>query len=542
MLRAGLLRKLASGLYTYLPLGFKALKKVERIVREEMDRAGALEILMPILQPRGLWERSGRWSLMDEIMLRAKTRQGRELALGPTHEEVVTDLVAREVSSHKQLPKNLYQIATKFRDEIRPRFGVMRSKEFIMKDAYSFDSDDESAAESYQLMYDAYCRIFERCGLEVNVVEADTGVMGGNLSHEFMVPAETGEDAIVSCPGCGYAANAERAERKPNPGASVRTEEAIEVIDTPNLRTVDELAGFFKTTPDRFIKTLIYLADGKPIAVLIRGDRDVNESKLLRLLELSALELADEKTIKKVTGAPLGFAGPVGLQNITIIADYSVAEISDGITGANQKDRHVIHVNIDRDCEVKEYRDIAIVQGGDLCPRCDRVLVSSRGIEVGHVFKLGTKYSESMGAMVTDESGKEIPAIMGCYGIGVSRTVAAIVEQHHDERGIIWPPSVAPYQVLILALNQDEEKISAAAEEIYETLTQEGLGVLYDDRDASAGIKFNDADLIGIPVRITVGKKFLKTGQVELKKRSAEEVLTCQVGEVVELVKKSLTG
>ena len=540
MLRAGLMRKLASGLYTYLPLGFRVLKKVEQIVREEMDRTGALEIAMPILQPRRIWERSGRWELMEEIMLRAECRQGRELVLGPTHEEVVTDLVAREISSYRQLPKNLYQIAPKFRDEIRPRFGVIRSREFLMKDAYSFDLDDKSAEESYRVMYDAYVRIFERCGLTVRVVEADTGVMGGSLSHEFMVPAESGEDAVASCPACGYAANVERAERKSFPEEVSRTREKIEVVDTPDLRTVEELAGFFKAGPDRFIKTLIYVGDGKPRAVLIRGDRDVNESKLQRMLGVGSLELADEKTIEKVTGAPLGFAGPVGLKGVELIADFSLVRLADGITGANQKDKHIIHVNLERDCEIETYRDLAIVREDDLCPRCGSPLSISRGIEVGHVFKLGTKYSESMGAVVKDEKGDERPAVMGCYGIGISRTVAAIIEQHHDEKGILWPVPVAPYQVLILSLSPEDERVAAGADKIYGELLGRGMEVLYDDRVASAGVKFNDSDLVGIPLRITVGKKFLESGEVELKKRDSDRIHLSPPGEVPETAEKLL--
>jgi prolyl-tRNA synthetase len=525
MIRAGMMRKLASGLYTYLPLGLKVLRKVEAIVRDELNRAGAIEILMPILQPRNLWERSGRWDMMDDIMLKVKTHQGQELVLGPTHEEVVTDLVSREISSYKQLPKNLYQINTKFRDEIRPRFGVMRSREFIMKDGYSFDADDESADRSYQLMYDAYTRIFARCGLTAMPVEADTGVMGGNQSHEFMVPAETGEDAIVVCPDCGYAANVEQAEIKLDHTPVIRTEDAIEEIDTPEVRTVDELAEFFHTTPDRFIKTLIYTADSAPVAVLIRGDREINESKLRRLLGVVELELADEEAIRRVTGAPLGFAGPVGLLDIRIIADFTVGRIESGITGANRRDRHIINVNPERDCPGLEYQDLAVAADGDLCPGCGTPMNIRRGIEVGHVFKLGTKYSESMGAMVKDESGGEKPAIMGCYGIGISRTVAAIIEQHYDEKGIIWPVSVAPYQVLILAINPGDPSVGSVAEDLYAELAGKGIEVLYDDRSASAGVKFNDSDLIGIPLRITIGKRAIKNGELEIKRRDSDEII-----------------
>ena len=525
MIRAGMMRKLASGLYTFLPLGLRVLRKVEAIVREELNRAGAIEILMPILQPRNLWERSGRWDTMDDIMLKATTHQGQELVLGPTHEEVITDLVSREISSYKQLPKNLYQINTKFRDEIRPRFGVMRSREFIMKDGYSFDADDESAGRSYRLMYDAYTRIFARCGLTAMAVEADTGVMGGDQSHEFMVPAETGEDAIVVCPDCGYAANVEQAEIKPDHTPVSRTEKAIEEIDTPELRTVDELADFFHTTPDKFIKTLIYTADGSPVTVLIRGDREINESKLRRLLGAVELELADEDAIRKVTGAPLGFAGPVGLDGVRILADYTVFRIESGITGANRQDKHLINVNPDRDCAGLEYYDLAIAGEGDLCPGCGTTMTLRRGIEVGHVFKLGTKYSESMGAMVKDESGSEKPAIMGCYGIGISRTVAAIIEQRHDENGIVWPVSTAPYQVLILAINPDDNEVGSLAEELYKELTGKGIEVLYDNRSVSAGVKFKDSDLIGIPFRITIGKKAVQSGELEVKRRDSDEVI-----------------
>ncbi len=539
MLRAGLMRKLASGLYTWLPLGLKVLRKVETIVREEMDRAGALEILMPILQPREIWEKSGRWEAMEPIMLRSRTHGGRELALGPTHEEVVTDLVAREISSYRQLPVNLYQINTKFRDEIRPRFGVMRSREFIMKDGYSFDLDQAGADRSYRLMYEAYERIFRRCGLEAMAVEADTGVMGGKESHEFMVPAETGEDAIAVCPACGYAANVEQAAIGAGISAPERTAEKLEEVSTPGLRTVEELSEFFSAPPSRFIKTLIYLAGGKPAAVLIRGDREVNEAKLARRLGAAAV-LADGETIRAVTGAPLGFAGPVGLTGVEVLADYSVAAAADGITGGNREDLHLRHVNIDRDCPIPEYLDLAIAVAGDSCPSCAKPLAIRRGIEVGHVFKLGTKYSRALGAVFNDERGEEQPAIMGCYGIGVSRTVAAIIEQHYDEKGIIWPPAVAPYQVLLLALAPDRPEVAAAAEDLTARLSGRGLELLYDDRSASAGVKFNDADLIGIPVRLTVGKKFLQTGLVEVKARNSEELHAVPPEEVPDLVGRLL--
>ncbi len=540
MLRAGLMRKLASGLYTWLPLGLRVLRKVENIVREEMDRAGALEILMPILQPRELWEKSGRWESMDAIMLKARTHGGRELVLGPTHEEVVTGLVAGEISSYRRLPVNLYQINTKFRDEIRPRFGVMRSREFIMKDGYSFDLDEAGADRSYRLMYEAYQRIFRRCGLEAMAVEADTGMMGGRESHEFMVPAETGEDEIAVCPGCGYSANVEQAAVREGQFNGARTGEAVREVPTPGLRTVEELAEFFSASPRRFIKTLIYLAGGKPVAVLVRGDREINESKLAKKLGGAQPVLADGETILRVTGAPLGFSGPVGLEGIGILADYSVAEIADGITGGNREDLHLVNVNIDRDCPGLEFVDLALAAAGDPCPSCGKPIAVRRGIEVGHVFKLGTKYSRALGAGVKDEAGGERPAIMGCYGIGVSRTVAAVIEQHNDDRGIVWPAAVAPYQVLVLALAPDQPGVPEAAEEIISALAPTGRDILYDDRPASAGVKFNDADLIGFPVRITVGKRFLRTGLAEVKHRASEEVHTVPPEEVPALVDRLL--
>jgi len=540
MIRAGLIGKLASGLYTWLPLGLRVLRKVEAIVREEMDRAGALEILMPILQPRDLWEKSGRWESMDAVMLKARTHQGRELVLGPTHEEVVTALIAGEISSYRQLPVNLYQINTKFRDEIRPRFGVMRCREFLMKDAYSFDLDEGGADRSYRLMYEAYQRIFRRCGLEAMAVEADTGMMGGKDSHEFMVPAETGEDAIAVCPGCGYAANVERAAVGGTGFSGSRTGEELREVDTPGLRTVGELSGFFSAPPARFIKTLIYLAAGVPAAVLIRGDREINESKLANLLGGVEVALADEATIRKVTGAPLGFAGPVGLTGVKILADYSVAAIADGITGGNREDLHLVHVNLDRDCPPLEYADLAVAAEGDPCAACGEAMAIRRGIEVGHVFKLGTRYSQALGAVFKDEEGKERPAIMGCYGIGVSRTVAAIIEQYHDERGIIWPAPAAPYQVLLLTLAPEQPAAARAAEDLLARLEETGRDALLDDRPVSAGVKFNDADLIGFPVRITIGRKFLQTGLVEVKARSSAEVHTVPPAEVADLVERLL--
>ncbi len=538
LLRAGMIRKLTSGLYTYLPLGLRVLRKVEAIVREEMDSAGAREVRMPILQPMELWERSGRRAVMEEIMLTSQSRQGREMALGPTHEEVVTALVAAEVGSYRQVPLNLYQIGPKFRDEIRPRFGLVRCKEFLMKDAYSFDCSEAAAEKSYRLIFEAYLRIFSRCGLKVETVEADTGVMGGSLSHEFMVPASSGEDGIAACPSCGYAANLEKAQLRP-PEPAAPTAEELQTVETPGMKSVAELTSFLSAPPERFIKTLLYRAGAAIVAVLIRGDRQVNESKLKRALAVEEPALAGEEEIRKVTGAPMGFSGPVGLKGIRLLADYSVLTIADGITGANREDLHLLHVNRERDFKVDEYADLAVAAAGDGCSRCAGRLTIGRGIEVGHTFKLGDKYSRALGATVTDEKGREIPLIMGCYGIGISRMVAAVVEQNHDSAGIVWPPSVAPYQVALLALNPDEE-VSSRADGIYRGLAAAGLEVLYDDRPVSAGIKFNDADLVGLPIRVVVGKKSLRAGKVELRDRSGGEVESVSPDDLLESLRRRL--
>ena len=522
MVRAGLIRKLSGGLYTFMPLGLRALHKVSRIVREEMDRAGAQEILMPALQPAELWERSGRLATMGPGMFRLKDRAERLMALGPTHEEVVTELLAGEVSSYRQLPCTVYQIQTKFRDEIRPRFGLMRAKEFIMKDAYSFDTSLATADASYQAMFDAYVRIFRRCGLDARPVEADTGDIGGKWSHEFMVLADSGEDGIVDCPACGYAANQERAERADVSEADPECPPPAAVA-TPGARTIDDLTAFFGCPADRFIKTLIYLADGKPVAALIPGNRDLNEHKFKRLLNAKQLALADEATIEKVTGAPVGFAGPVGLA-IPVYADRALRGAADRTVGANKADTHLTHVALERDATVTAFDDLVVVGSGDACPHCGKPLQLKRGIEVGHVFKLGTKYTESFQASYLTDKGQSELMVMGCYGIGVTRTLQAVIEQSHDADGIVWPISVAPYAVSLLLLDPKDPAVCAVVDALEQALAARGLDVLVDDREERPGVKFKDADLIGCPIRVVVGAKGLAKGGVEIKLRTSKEV------------------
>ncbi|MDD4872093.1 MAG: proline--tRNA ligase [Kiritimatiellae bacterium] len=541
MLRAGLIRKLGGGLYTFLPLGLRALRKVENIIREEMDRAGALEVLMPALQPREIWDTSERYETMQNVLYHVFDRQKREMLLGPTHEEVITDLVAREISSYRQMPKTFYQIQTKFRDEIRPRFGLMRAKEFIMKDAYSFDTGWDEADASYQAMYDAYTRIFQRCGLRTKTVEADTGAIGGKWSHEFMVMADSGEDGIVECEACSYAANLEKAERAlPVTKVFPDNDKLPEEISTPGMRTIDEVSGFLKSEPMRLIKTLIYLINGNPTAILVAGDREINEHKIARLLETSNVMLADDKTIEKATGAPVGFAGPVGL-NIPVYADIGLRGYSGAITGANKKDTHLLNVDLERDAKIQSYMDLCTVKEGDKCPRCQASLKEKRGIEVGHVFKLGTKYSEKFSAIYLDEKGEKKPVVMGCYGIGVTRTLQSVIEQSHDAKGIIWPVSVAPYSVVIVVPNTGHNDSVKAAETLMASLEQKKIDVLLDDRDERPGVKFNDADLLGFPIRVVISERSLAKNSIEIKLRSAEkaEIIPIDLGEsrILELCK-----
>ena len=524
MLRAGLIRQLMAGAYTYLPLGYRCVRKAEAIVREEMDAAGAAEIFMPALQPIDLFERTGRKDAFGDVLINFHIKRGdRQLhmALGPTHEEVVTDLMSKHLNSYKQLPLTVYQIQTKFRNEERPRFGVLRTSEFLMKDAYSFGSSLEQLNTAYDAMFKAYCRIFARCGLEYIPVEAESGAIGGDASHEFMVPAEYGEDQIVRCKTSGYAANLERAEtgRKAAPIETSPNAVAMEKVDTPGVTSIEQVSQLLKISEQQMIKTLIYSVDEKPVAVLIRGDHDANEGKIRRALNATNVELADESTIEKVTGAPVGFAGPVGIE-CDVIADHDVALMENAVTGANAADAHYTGVNVGRDYQLETTFDLRDAAEGDPCPKSGEPMEMVHGIEVGHVFKLGTKYSESMDAVFLDEKEARHPLIMGCYGIGVTRLVAALAETSHDENGLIWPLAMAPYSVLIIPLNDKDEDVRRVSEQAYAELTAAGIDVLFDDRKARPGFKFKDADLIGIPLRMVIGGKGLKEGQVEIKWRT----------------------
>ncbi|ORJ63115.1 proline--tRNA ligase [Geothermobacter hydrogeniphilus] len=540
MIRTGMIKKVAAGIYSYLPFGLRALRKVEQIVREEMNRAGAIEVLMPMVTPAELWQESGRWQQYGKELLRIKDRKQADFCLGPTHEEVITDIVRREIRSYRQLPLNLYQIQTKFRDEIRPRFGLMRGREFIMKDAYSFDLDDAGADESYRKMYQAYRRIFERCGLKFRAVEADSGAIGGSFSHEFMVLAESGEDAIVSCDSCEYAANVEKAELKAA-GTAAAPAAQLEKVLTPARRSIEEVAAYLKLDPWQLVKTLVVETDsGEVVAVLLRGDRELNTIKLCNLLDADWVEMASDETVLKATGAPTGFAGPVGL-TLRILADLEVEAMSDFVVGANEKDYHYTGANHGRDFQVERFADLRQAVAGDACPRCDGKLESWRGVEVGHVFKLGTKYSESMAAKVLDEQGRERALVMGCYGIGIGRTVAASIEQNHDENGIIWPMPIAPFQVLITLVNPKDEAVCEAGEKLYRDLLEQGIEVLLDDRDERPGSKFKDADLIGIPLRVTVGSRGLKDGNLELQVRRGGERSMVPLAEVASRVAAIVT-
>ena len=527
MLRAGMIRKLAAGIYSYLPLARRVLNKVEQIIREEMNRAGAQEVTLPGVQPSDIWEETGRWNQYGKELLRFKDRNGRNFCLGPTHEEVITDLIRREVRSYRQLPLNLYQVQTKFRDEIRPRFGLMRGREFTMKDGYSFDADERGAEESYNRMFEAYTRIFQRCGLEFRAVEADTGAIGGSFSHEFMVLADSGEDAIVSCEVCNYAANVEKAEivtSKTNvkiEGSSDR--KGIQEVSTPGMKTVEEVTGFLQVSPENLVKTLLYETDKEPIAVLVRGDHEVNETKVRNLMGCSELVLAGDEAIGKITHAPRGFAGPIDLR-IKTVADNAVQLMCDFVTGGNKEDTHIVGVNL-QDFTVDTFADLRAITEEDSCPRCNGKLNFRRGIEVGHIFKLGTKYSEALGATYLDAQGKERLIVMGCYGIGVGRTVAAAIEQNHDENGIIFPLPLAPFDVLILPVNMHQQEVKEVSESLYHSLNEKKYDVIIDDRDESPGVKFKDADLLGIPFRLTVSKRTLKENKVELKLRRTGDVI-----------------
>jgi len=536
MLRAGLMRKLAAGIFSYLPLGVRVIRKVEEIVREEMVLAGAQEVILPILQPAELWRETGRWEIYGPTMMKLQDRHDRWFGLGPTHEEVITDLVRHEIRSYRDLPRNLFQIGTKFRDEIRPRFGVMRGREFVMKDGYSFHADASSLDETYQEMYAAYGKICERLGVDYAAVEADSGPIGGAQSHEFMILASSGEDITLSCTGCDYAANVERAEtRQPAAAAAPPVAAGGKKVHTPGQTAVEEVSAFLKLTPMDMIKTMIYVGDGEPVVVLIRGDREINEVKVKNHLNVNELELADDDTIEKITNAPKGFAGPVGMTGVRIMADFTVSGMTNAGTGANEADYHLINVQ-PGDFKVDDWADFNTAIDGDACPRCAGQLIARRGIEMGHVFKLGTKYSEALGATFQNREGKPHPLLMGCYGIGITRIVAAVIEQHHDDKGIVWPLSLAPYLVHIVPLGKAGDDTMVAAEKLYADLQQAGIDALLDDRAVRAGVKFNDADLLGLPLRVNIGARSLAKGVVELKLRRADAIDEIEVASAVDTI------
>lgn len=517
MVRAAMIRRLTAGVYTLLPLGVRVQRKVEEICREEMNRAGAQEVFLPALNPAELWRRTGRWDVYGKALMRLQDRHGRDFCLGPTHEEVITDLVAREVRSYRDLPLNLYQIQTKFRDEVRPRFGVMRGREFTMKDGYSFDRDDAGAEESYAAMVEAYKRIFRRCGLRFSDVEADSGAIGGSFSHEFMVLADTGEEAITVCGKCGYAANIEKTPVNlslPEDGRG-----KLEKVHTPDARTIEEVSAFFGKPPHRMAKTLLYIADGRPVAAMIPGHRELNETKLRNALDVTEVVLADAETVERVTRAEVGFAGPVGLSGAYILAEQSMRGGGGFVVGANESDYHYTGVEEGRDFRADAFADLTLAETGDGCPVCGEAMGISRGIEVGHVFKLGNKYSKSLEATYLNEEGETKEIVMGCYGIGIGRTVAAAIEQNHDEDGIVWPVPLAPYHVYIIPVKADDPKCREESERLYAALESFGVDSLLDDRDERPGVKFKDADLIGIPFKAVVGPKGLKEGKIEIKER-----------------------
>jgi len=536
MLRAGMMNKLAAGIYNYLPMGLRVIRKVEKIVRDCMNEAGAMEVLMAAVQPAELWEESGRWGYYGKELLRFKDRHARDFCMGPTHEEVITDIVRSHVKSYRQLPINLYQIQTKFRDEVRPRFGLMRGREFIMKDAYSFDTTEEGANQSYQKMRDAYCKIFERCGLEYRMVEADSGAIGGSFSHEFMVLADTGEDMVISCDHCDYSANVEKAVVVDEGDASNEAMNPVERVVTKGVHSVVDVSKMLKLDPKQIVKTMIVAVDEELVAVLVRGDHELNEAKVKNLLGATVVELATPAQIVEATGGPVGFSGPIGIK-VPIYADNAVKYLRNMGVGGNEKDIHLEGVNLGRDFEVKQFADLRNADAGDPCPQCGGGrYVNTRGIEVGHIFKLGTKYSEAMKATFLDTDGKANDIIMGCYGIGIGRTAAAAIEQNHDENGIIFPMAIAPFQVIVTMVNPNDAEVANAATELYEQLLRQGVEVLLDDRDDRPGAKFKDADLIGIPLRVTVGSRGLKEGAFELQARRGGERSDLPVAEAAALV------
>ena len=549
LVRAGMIRQVARGIYDFLPLGLRVVRKVEAIVREEMNRAGAQEILLPAICPAELWQESGRWEHYGKELLRLKDRHDRDFCFGPTHEEVVTDLVRREIHSYRDLPLNLYQIQVKFRDEVRPRFGLMRGREFIMKDAYSFDATFADSQREYQNMYATYQRIFDRCGLIYRPVEADTGAIGGTLSHEFQVLADSGEDALVSCDKCGYAANVEKAELASSPesrvqrlGPSITT--SLKKISTPDQRTVEEVARFLGEPRERFVKTLLYVTDtGTVVAALVRGDHELSEPKLKNAIGCQWVVLADEETVVEATDAPIGFAGPLGIKADVMIGDWALRDTKGLVCGANERDAHWVGLDQERDLPALRFADIRRAGAGDSCPRCQGgVFVAHRGIEVGQTFYLGTKYSKALNATYLDAQGQQHPLEMGCYGIGVTRTVAAAIEQHHDNNGIIWPMPLAPAVVSIVPVNWNDPSIRQTAEDLYAKLLTAGVEVLLDDRDERPGVKFKDADLLGLPLRVTIGTKSLARQMVELKRRADAQAIEVALDQIVDTLVSASTG
>ena len=544
LLRSGMVRRVAAGIYALLPLGNRVVRKIEEIVRAEMERAGGVELLLPIVQPAELWHQTGRWDVYGPEMFRLNDRHGRDFCLAPTHEELITHLFSQEVKSYRQLPLLLYQINNKYRDERRPRFGLMRGREFIMKDLYSFDKDEDGLAVSYQKMYDAYSRVFSRCGLRFRAVEADAGAIGGDHSHEFMVIADTGEAELTYCQVCDYASNVEKTPCHYQ-GSEEKEEAGILQLEaTPGARTVEDVAAYLQLDPTKVLKSLFYKVDGKLVVVLVRGDRLVNEVKVLNYLNANLLEVAVEREMDDL-GIPMGFAGPVGLRErtaVTILGDLETQHLYNAVAGANKKGFHYVNVNPGRDYQVDYYGDFRVAVEGDPCPHCGAGLKVQRGIEVGHIFKLRTKYSEAMGATILDEQGKEKPVIMGCYGIGITRTMAAAVEQSHDQDGIIWPVSIAPFEVVLMAVNQRDPQLAGYAEELYQRFLAAGIDVLFDDRNERPGVKFKDADLIGYTVRVVIGKKLLSDGLVEIKWRFSGEITYKKMEEAVVYLQETLSS
>ena len=540
MLKAGLIYQVAAGVYAYLPLAWRSLRKIENIIREEMDAAGGQELLMPTLQPMELWEQSGRRAAFGQNLFTLEDRRGRPMVLAPTHEEVITNIVRANVQSYRDLPVVLYQIQTKFRDEPRPRAGLVRVREFAMKDAYSFNTDEASLEQSYQAMAQAYRNIYRRCNLPVLMAEADSGAIGGKDSHEFILPTPTGEDTVITCPACGYTANAEKAVGV-YPDAPSEPEQPLEEVSTPGVKTIAELARFLGIPESKTLKAVFYAADGELVFVTIRGDLEVNEIKLKNALHCHDLRLANDEEVK-AAGLVAGSASPIGIEGIKRIGDPSITKGNNFVVGANKLDTHIRNANYPRDFQVDLLTDIALAQPGHLCPSCGQPLEATRGVEVGHIFKLGTFFSETLGALYLDQNGQQRPIIMGCYGIGVGRLLAAAIEQNHDERGIIFPSPIAPYQVHLVGLNLNDEDVSAAAEQLYQELWGQNIETLYDDRlDQAAGVKLNDADLLGLPVRLVVSPRNLRNGMVEIKGRRDEGAALIPKAQAADAIRQHLS-